>query len=611
MATTFEVWAPLAREQVQVEVDGSAVPMTGSDDGWWRARVDQATHGTPYSFRLDGGDPRPDPRSRWQPEGVPGPSAVYDHGRFSWTDQGWRGTPLPGAVIYELHVGTFTPDGTLQSAVDRLDHLAALGVTLIELLPLAAFPGHHGWGYDGVGLYAVHQAYGGPDGLKTFVDACHARGIGVCLDVVYNHLGPAHNYLSEFGPYFTHKYATPWGQAVNLDDPGSDEVRRFIVGNALGWFRDFHVDALRLDAVHALHDERAVPILEELSQQVDAAAATLGRPLWLIAESDRNDPRTVTPRESGGLGIHAQWDDDVHHALHALLTGERDGYYGDFGSLPCLAKTMTRAFFHDGTWSSFRGRVHGRPVDVEHTAGWRFVAALQNHDQIGNRAAGDRLSATLSDDQLAVAAGLLLTSPYTPMLFMGEEWGAGTPWQYFTDFADPDLAEAVRNGRRNEFADHGWNPEDVPDPQDEGTFRASRLDWNEPEKETGARLLDWYTTLIRLRRELPGLADPRLYRVEVTYDEDARWVMIRRGDLGVVANLAGAPATVPLGAVVDETAGRDGVVLAWHPDDTHTAPGSHPSSYPSPTSDANSADKDDVTQIQLPGHSLAIVGLRP
>ncbi|GAA2756927.1 malto-oligosyltrehalose trehalohydrolase [Actinopolymorpha rutila] len=605
MATTFEVWVPLAREQVQVEVDGSTVPMTRSGDGWWRARVDQATHGTPYSFRLDGGEPRADPRSRWQPDGVPGPSAVYDHDLFAWTDQGWRGTPLSGAVIYELHVGTFTPQGTLQSAVDRLDHLAALGVTLVELLPLAAFPGHHGWGYDGVGLYAVHQAYGGPDGLKTFVDACHARGIGVCLDVVYNHLGPAHNYLSEFGPYFTDKYATPWGQAVNLDDVGSDQVRRFVVGNALGWFRDFHVDALRLDAVHALHDERAVPILEELSHEVDSAAATLGRPLWLIAESDRNDPRTVTPRESGGLGVHAQWDDDVHHALHALLTGERDGYYGDFGSLPCLAKTMTRAFFHDGTWSSFRGRVHGRPVDVERTGGWRFVAALQNHDQIGNRAAGDRLSATLSDDQLAVAAGLLLTSPYTPMLFMGEEWGARTPWQYFTDFADPDLAEAVRNGRRNEFADHGWDPDDVPDPQDEGTFRASRLDWNEPEKESGARLLDWYTTLIRLRRELPGLADPRLYRVEVTYDEDARWVMIRRGDLGVVANLAGAQATVPLGAVVDETVGRDGVVLAWHPDDTHTTPGT--TTHGTPTS----ADKDDVTQIQLPGHSLAIVGLRP
>ncbi|GAA5003627.1 malto-oligosyltrehalose trehalohydrolase [Actinopolymorpha pittospori] len=584
---TFQVWAPFARERVEVELTHSTVPMERSAGGWWTARVPGAGHGTAYSFRLDGGEPRADPRSRWQPAGVAGPSAVYDHDRFEWGDGHWRGTPLAGAVGYELHVGTFTPEGTFAAAIQRLDHLAALGVTFVEVMPVAAFGGQHGWGYDGVGLYAVHEAYGGPDGLKAFVDACHSRGLGVCLDVVYNHLGPAHNYLSEFGPYFTDKYATPWGRAVNLDDAGSDEVRRFVVDNAIGWFRDFHLDALRVDAVHALHDERAVHILEVLSDEVDAASTTLGRPLWLIAESDRNDPRTVTPREAGGFGVHAQWDDDVHHALHALLTGEREGYYADFGSLAALAKTLTRAFFHDGTWSSFRGRTHGRQVDVERTPAWRFVVALQNHDQVGNRAAGDRISATLSDDLLAVGAGLLLTSPFTPMLFMGEEWGARTPWRFFTDFEEPALADAVRQGRRAEFAAYGWNPADVPDPQDPATFEASKLDWAEPEKEGAARLLRWYTALVRLRRELPDLADPRLYRVGVSYDEDARWLSIRRGAVGVVANLADRPAQVPLDGSIDRSVGHNGVLLAWHP---RTPP-------------------PDTDRIELPAHSLAILGL--
>ena len=569
---TFRLWAPLATDSASVHLGPVSLPMERHDRGWWTAEVSDAGHGTGYAFSVDDGPARPDPRSRWQPDGVHAPSAVYEHARFAWTDQAWRGVGLAGAVAYELHVGTFTAAGTFDAAIERLDHLVDLGVTLVELMPVAAFDGEHGWGYDGVALFAPHEPYGGPDGLKRLVDACHARGLGVCLDVVYNHLGPSGNYLAEFAPYFTDKHSTPWGSAVNLDDAGSDEVRRFVIDNALGWFRDFHLDALRVDAVHALHDERAVHILEVLSEEIDAASAALGRPLWLIAESDRNDPRTVTPREAGGYGVHAQWDDDVHHALHALLTGERDGYYCDFGSLASLAKVLTSAFFHDGTWSTYRDRTHGRPVDRERTAGWRFVACLQNHDQIGNRAAGDRLSV----DQLALGAALLLTSPYTPMLFMGEEWGASTPWQFFTDFPDPDLAESVRTGRRREFEPYGWDPSDVPDPGDPATFVRSKLDWSEPERAPHDALLRWYRDLLRLRRTEPELADPRLDRVDVSYDEAAGWLVVSRGTFRVVLNAAEDAQDVPL---------TGSVVLAWRPDDTKAGNG----------------------VVSVPGRSVAIV----
>jgi maltooligosyltrehalose trehalohydrolase len=541
----FEVWAPRAGEVV-IEADGVRQQMLAEDGGWWTAEVADAGPGTDYGFHLDGGDPRPDPRSRWQPYGPHGPSRVYDESQFGWSDHGWRGVPLAGSVLYELHVGTFTPEGTFDAAIERLDHLVDLGVDLVEVMPIAAFDGVHGWGYDGVALWAVHDPYGGPDGFKRFVDACHARGLGVVLDVVYNHLGPSGNYLGEFGPYFTDSYRTPWGDAINLDDPGSDEVRAFVIGNALRWLRDFHVDALRLDAVHALYDERAIPILEELSAEVDALAARVGRSLQLIAESDRNDPRTVTPRPAGGLGIHAQWDDDAHHALHATLTGERQGYYGDFGSLATLAKVSTRAFLHDGTWSSFRGRHHGRPVQRELLPGWRFVTFLQNHDQIGNRATGDRLSATVSRERLAIGAALLLTSPFTPMIFMGEEWAARTPWQYFTDFSDHDLGIAVRDGRRGEFAEHGWTGDEVPDPQAAASIERSRLDWSEPERSPHREMLAWYRTLIKLRRDEPDLADPRLDLVSVEYDEDAQWIIVHRGAFRVVVNLADASQQVPL-----------------------------------------------------------------
>ncbi|MBM7788427.1 malto-oligosyltrehalose trehalohydrolase [Tenggerimyces flavus] len=557
---TFRLWAPLATDTVTVHLGPVTVPMERHNRGWWTAEVSDAGQGTRYAFSVDEGPARPDPRSRWQPDGVHAPSAVYEHSLFAWTDDAWRGVGLAGAVAYEVHVGTFTASGTFDAAIERLDHLVSLGVTLVELMPVAAFDGVHGWGYDGVALFAPHEPYGGPDGLKRLVDACHARGLGVCLDVVYNHLGPSGNYLAEFGPYFTDKHSTPWGSAVNLDDAGSDEVRRFVIDNALGWYRDFHVDALRVDAVHALHDERAVHILEVLSEEIDATAAALGRPLWLIAESDRNDPRTVTPREAGGYGVHGQWDDDVHHALHALVTGERDGYYCDFGSLACLAKVLSSAFFHDGTWSAYRDRTHGRPVDRERTAGWRFVASVQNHDQIGNRAAGDRLSV----DELAIGAALILTSPYTPMLFMGEEWGAATPWQFFTDFPDPELAASVRTGRRREFEPYGWKPSEVPDPGDPATFERSKLDWSEPARAPHDALLRWYRDLIQLRRTEPDLADPRLDRVDVSYDEAAGWLVVARGRFRVVLNVAEDAQDVPL---------TGSVVLAWRPDDTKAGNG--------------------------------------
>ncbi|RJK92932.1 malto-oligosyltrehalose trehalohydrolase [Vallicoccus soli] len=549
--TTFSVWAPGAAT-VEIDLPTRSPARRGmerAEGGWWRLEVPDAGHGDDYAYVVDGSDPTPDPRSRWQPEGVHGPSRWYDHSAYAWRSTGWRGVALPGAVLYEMHVGTFTAGGTFDAAVERLDHLVDLGVDAVEVMPVAAFPGRHGWGYDGVHLWAVHEPYGGPDAFKRFVDECHLRGLGVVLDVVYNHLGPSGNYLPRFGPYFTDKHHTPWGSAVNLDDEGSDEVRRWIVENALSWFRDYHVDGLRLDAVHALVDERAVHVLEELSSDVDALAAALDRPLFLVAESDLNDAAMVTPREAGGLGVHAQWLDDYHHALHTLLTGERQGYYDDFGSIALLAQCLERVFRHDGAYSTFRGRVHGRPVDTTRTQAWRFVTYLQDHDQIGNRAVGDRIGATLGTDLLKVGAALVLTAPFTPMLFMGEEWAASTPWQYFTDHQEPELAEAVRQGRRREFASHGWAEEDVPDPQDPATVERSRLDWSEAGTGEHAEVLQWHRALIRLRRATPDLTDPRLTRTSVAFDEEARWLVVRRGATQVAVNLGEDEQDVPLGLV--------------------------------------------------------------
>ncbi|MFE7931640.1 malto-oligosyltrehalose trehalohydrolase [Streptomyces sp. NPDC057456] len=558
----FEVWAPQA-ERVTLQCDGVTRALERDQEraGWWTGEA-EAVDGTRYGFAVDDGPVRPDPRSRRQPDGPDGLSAVVDQTRHTWRTK-WSGRPLPGAVLYELHVGTYTPEGTLDAAAERLEHLAELGVTHVELMPLCAFPGRHGWGYDGVSPWAVHEPYGGPEALKRFVDRAHALGLGVVLDVVHNHLGPSGNYLPEFGPYFTETHHTPWGAAINLDAPGSDEVRSYLLGSALAWLRDYRLDGLRLDAVHALADTRACHFLEELSTAVDALAAETGRPLFLIAESDLNDPRLITPRRAGGLGLHAQWNDDFHHALHTALTGESQGYYADFAHAPfaALAKTLTGGFFHDGTYSGFRGRRHGRPLDRTRLPAHRLLGYGQTHDQVGNRAQGDRLSASLSPGLLACAAALTLTAPFTPMLFMGEEWAAGTPWQYFTDHTDPELAEAVRRGRRREFAAHGWAEEDVPDPQDPATRERSCLDWSEPEREPHARVLAWYRELIALRHATADLTDPDLADIKVAYDAPARWLAFRRGDVRVAVNLGEEPAAIPLGP-------RPARVLAtWDPVD--------------------------------------------
>jgi len=561
----FEVWAPEA-DTVVLEAAEVRYPMERDPlrEGWWSAEA-ETVDGDRYGFRVDDGPLLPDPRSRRQPDGPDGPSAVVDQGAYAWRE-GWMGRRLNRAVLYELHVGTYTPEGTFDAAAARLGHLAELGVTHVSLMPVCPFPGTNGWGYEGVSLWAVHEPYGGPEGLKRFVDTAHGLGLGVILDVVHNHLGPSGNYLPAFGPYFTGTHHTPWGAAVNLDAPGSDEVRAFLLGSALAWLRDYRLDGLRLDAVHALADTRALTFLEELSTAVDALAVELGRPLGLIAESDLCDPRTTTPRPAGGLGLHAQWNDDFHHALHTALTGESQGYYADFARAPlaALAKTVTSAFFHNGTWSSFRGRTHGRPVDVTRSPAHRFVGYAQTHDQIGNRALGDRLAASLSPGLQACAAALVLTGPFTPMLFMGEEWGARTPWQFFTDHTDPELAEAVRNGRRREFGAHGWAEEEIPDPQDPATRDRSCLDWGEPEREPHARLLDWYRRLIALRRTLPDLHDPDLASVKTAFDEDARWLAYRRGDLRIAVNLADEPAAIPLGSGRHRRGGGR-VVAAWEP----------------------------------------------
>lgn len=538
--TEFAVWAPLARSSVDLVVGDRTMQMD-RDGEWWRATTD-ADPGDRYAFRIDGGDERPDPRSLSQPAGSHERSALIDLQAHEWHDQDWSGQQLDGSVIYELHIGTFTAEGTFDAAIEKLDHLAALGVSMVEVMPVAAFPGERGWGYDGVAPYAVHEVYGGAAACQRFVDACHQRGLGVLLDVVYNHFGPSGNYLPQFGPYFTDHYTTPWGSAVNLDGPGSDEVRRYFLDNARMWLRDFHFDGLRLDAVHELHDGRAVHFLEELARDIDELAVELGRPLTLIAESDRNDPRTVVPRDDSGagLGLAGQWADDIHHALHVALTGETQGYYADFAGPEALQKVLRTPFFHDGTWSSFRGRHHGRPVDLGRTPPWRFVASLQTHDQVGNRATGERLSQLLSPGQLAGAAALLLTSPWTPMLFMGEEWGATTPWQYFTDHQDPELATAVSEGRAREFSAHGWSV-NVPDPQAFSTFENSTLNWPEASDGEHAKLLDWYAALLRLRRRTPEFtaADaPQVFR-------DGATIRVHRGNHVVLVNLGSYDAAMP------------------------------------------------------------------
>ena len=536
----LHVWAPLA-EQVTLQAGDHRLSMTGDDEGWWRPAQplpEELLSGEfDYGFLIDDEtDPVPDPRSRRQPDGVHALSRTFDPGGYDWQDRLWTGRQLPGGVIYEMHVGTFTPEGTLTAAIEHLDHLAALGADFVELLPVNAFNGPHGWGYDGVLWYAVHEPYGGPRAYQQFVDACHQRGLGVIQDVVYNHLGPSGNYLPKFGPYFSSGGQNSWGDSINLDGEDSDEVRRFIIENTQMWLRDYHVDGLRLDAVHALLDTRAVHILEEISIETEALSAFLGRPLSLIAESDLNDPRLITPREGGGYGLTAQWSDDFHHALYVSLTGDTSGYYADFESLAALGKIFEAGFFHDGNRSTFRGRGHGGKIDTLRTPTWRLVVCSDNHDQIGNRAAGDRLSTKLDHDQLKLAAVLTMLSPFTPMIFMGEEWGAGTPWQFFTSHPEPELAKAVAEGRLEEFAQMNWDTDAVPDPQATSTFTDSKLDWSEVEQDTHADILALNTRLLEIRRSYPDITDPRFDRALANSSDDDGWLVVERGEIIVAVN---------------------------------------------------------------------------
>lgn len=536
----IEVWAPRAGKVRLRRASGDDEVLESADGGWWRLDT-MLLDGEEYGFVLDDADAvRPDPRSRRQPRGVHDLSAHFDPGAFAWTDGAWTGRQLAGGLVYEVHIGTFTPEGTLDAAVERLPHLVDLGVSHVELLPVNGFNGVWNWGYDGVLWYTVHEAYGGPQAYQRFVDAAHDAGLAVIQDVVYNHLGPSGNYLPEYGPYLRDASRNTWGLSVNLDEPA---VRRYIIENSLMWMRDYHVDGLRLDAVHALKDDRPMHILQEIAEASDALSAHVGRPLTLIAESDLNDPRLILPREAGGFGLTAQWSDDWHHAVHVALTGETDGYYADFAAREALPKVWTRGFFHDGTYSSFRGRDHGAPIPPEVPA-WRLVTFAQDHDQIGNRAAGDRLTATLSVDRLAVAAVLTLTAPGTPMLFMGEEWGASTPWQFFTSHPEPELGEATAIGRMEEFARMSWDPALVPHPQDPATFERSKLRWEELAEPDHARLLDLYRTLARLRRERPELTDPSFAALDAETIELAggRAYRLRRGGLVILVNLAEADA---------------------------------------------------------------------
>jgi maltooligosyltrehalose trehalohydrolase len=535
-----DVWAPRARAVDLVLGDGSRLPLTPGQDGWFRGGPPLAL-GARYGFSVDGSDPLPDPRSAWQPDGVHGLSAVDDPSTHDWGDGDWPGLDLAGGVVYELHVGTFTAAGTLDEAIERLGHLVGLGVAAVELLPLAEAMGSRGWGYDGVDLFAVHHAYGGPAALRRFVDAAHQHGLGVLLDVVYNHLGPEGNHLGRFGPYFTDRHHTPWGPAVNLDGPGSTEVRRFIVDNALHWCDAFHVDGLRLDATHALLDDRPTHVVAEVTGALAELSLRTGRRRWVVVEREQHERLPIRPVEVGGWGADARWADDLHHALHAHLTGERDGYYASFGSLHDVATALTE------------GQVRpGEPLSPDDPAG-ALVTCLQNHDQIGNRALGERITHLVDLDRALAAAALVLLGPGTPLLFQGEEWAASAPFPYFADTADPELAEAIRSGRLAEFAAFGWDPEAIPDPLAESTARSAVLEWDEAHRPPHAEALRWYRALVQLRRTVPDLHDEDRTRTSVSVDEVAGTVRLRRGDVMVQAVLgSGGVAVVDLatGAVL-------------------------------------------------------------
>lgn len=544
----FCVWAPLADHVILqvLEPQEQTVTMQPDHEGYHRAEVAEITAGALYTYQLNGETERPDPASRLQPQGVHGPSEVTTS-RFDWTDTGWVGIALEDYIFYELHVGTFTPQGTFEAIIPHLDRLQSLGITAIELMPVAEFPGTRGWGYDGVDLYAPHHAYGGPAGLKRLVDACHQCGVAVVLDVVYNHLGSEGNYLHDFGPYFTERYNTPWGMALNFDGPQSDHVRDFFIENALYWITEFHIDALRLDATHAMLDFSAYTFLEELVDRVHQQAANLNRQIFLIAENDRSDDRLLRPVELGGYGLDAQWSDELHHVLHTLLTDEKFGYYADYGLFPQLTNALRHGFVYSGEYSPFRQRRHGTfRADLPAK---RFVVCSQNHDQVGNRMNGDRLSQLVSFEELKLAAGVVLLSPYLPLLFMGEEYGETAPFLYFTSFEDVELGKAVSEGRKNEFKDYQWEGE-APDPQDENTFQRARLNHDLREAGHHRVLYDFYTELIRLRKSLPALRHLDKDRLNVVgYDREQVIFMHRwyeHNEVVCVFNFNDQPVTLSL-----------------------------------------------------------------
>jgi maltooligosyltrehalose trehalohydrolase len=518
----FRVWSP-HRDRIGVRIGSHTFPMQKSAGGYHEATLN-ARAGTRYFYLLDD-VARPDPASRFQPEGVHGPSEVIDT-NFEWHDANRRRVPLEDFVIYELHVGTFTDEGTFDAIIPRLDGLKDLGITAIELMPIGQFPGHRNWGYDGTYVYAAQNSYGGPLALKRLVDAAHQRGLAMVLDVVYNHLGPEGNYLSEFGPYFTDRYKTAWGMALNFDGPYSDHVREYFIQNAVMWVDEFHFDALRVDAVHAIVDHSAEPFLQDLT-------AAVGDRAIMIAESDLNDPRVITPREQLGLGFHTQWSDDFHHALHALLTGEDAGYYVGYGQASDLARTISAGYLYTGQYSEFRRRKYGRMPQTK--SGAQFVVSTQNHDQVGNRMNGDRLSTLVSREKLKVAAAALILSPFLPMIFMGEEYGETTPFQYFTSHSDEGLIEAVRQGRRHEFEEFAWQGE-APDPHDEQTFQGSKLTW-----KIDREIRECYRDLLRLRRENAALRSLDLSAVEATADDARKVVTVRRGDVTLEFNFGEKP----------------------------------------------------------------------
>ncbi len=549
----FTVWAPLT-ESVQVKIpgplsrdrrvsapdpsDSRLVGLERLDRGYHSTVANGIAPGMRYAFCFDGKE-RPDPASRLQPDGVHGPSQVIDPKAFPWDDADWRGLSLDDYIIYEIHVGTFTAPGSFDAIVPHLEEIRELGITAIELMPVAQFPGTRNWGYDGVFPFAVQSSYGGPEGLMRLVNACHRHGLAVVLDVVYNHLGPEGNCLADFGPYFTDRYRAPWGQALNFDGPWSDEIVRYFTENARQWVGDFHIDALRLDAIHGIMDCNAQPFLQLLAQSVHEFAREAGRQIHLIAESDLNDVRFIRPTESGGCGLDAQWNDDFHHALRALLTNETTGYYADFGRVEHLAKALAEGFVYSGQYSAYRQRRHGNSSrDIPPR---QFVVSSQNHDQVGNRPRGDRLATQVSFEALKLAAGMVILSPYIPLLFMGEEYGEPTPFHYFTSHTDAGLIEAVRRGRRQEFAEFHWQSE-PPDPQSEDTFLQSKLDYDLRHQEPHGTLLEFYAGVIRLRRTLPGLADRSRGHMQVHSFEEEEILQIRRwsegGDAIMLANFS-------------------------------------------------------------------------